>query len=86
MVKCLKHPFKDDHSTQECTVSGKACKFCKKDSHHVLLCPKKPTKSSTNVAKVSASSLSTKSDNSMLPVMVQAQFVQDWNSNGFMLY
>ena len=75
MVTCLKHPFKDDHSTQECTVSGKACKFCKNDDHHHLLCPKMPNKSNTNVAKLSASSLSTQSDNSMLPVMVQAQFV-----------
>ena len=57
-VKCLKHPFKDDHTTQECTVSGRTCKLCKQDDHHFLLCSKMSAKSNTNVSKVSASSFS----------------------------
>ena len=80
-VKCVKHPFKDDHTTQECTVSGRTCKFCKKDSHHFLLCFKKPVKSSSKVAKASASSLTAQSDNAMLPVMLQAQFVPGLNGS-----
>ena len=38
-VKCVKHPFTDDHATQECTTSGRKCKICQKDNHHFLLCP-----------------------------------------------
>ena len=68
-VKCVKHPFKDDHTTQECTVSGRTCKLCKKDSHHFLLCFKKPVKSSSKVAKASASSLTAQSDNAMQGVI-----------------
>ena len=41
-VKCVKHPFKEDHTTQECTVDGRKCKFCYKDNHHFLMCSKKP--------------------------------------------
>ena len=35
-VKCIKHPFKDDHTTQSCTVNGRKCKLCFKDTHHFL--------------------------------------------------
>ena len=68
-VKCIKHPFKDDHTTQSCTVTGKKCKFCSRETHHFLLCPN-PVKSSSNVAK-----LNTTSTNSMSPVLIQAQYV-----------
>ena len=45
-----------------------------KDKHHFLLCSKKPpSKSSSSAAK--AASLTVQSDQNMLPVMVQAQFV-----------
>ena len=51
-VKCVKHPFKDDHTTQECEVDGRKCKFCSKDNHHFFLCSKKPpSKSSSCAAK-----------------------------------
>ena len=73
-VKCLKHPFRDDHTTQDCTMTGRKCKLCSNDSHHFLLCSKKPLiKSSSRVAKVS--SMTAQSEQAMLPVMVQAQFV-----------
>merc|ERR1712096_532577 len=52
-VKCIKHPFKSDHLTQNCTVSGRRCRNCSLDTHHFLLCPKKPAKSKSNVAKIS---------------------------------
>jgi hypothetical protein len=70
-VKCLKHPFKSDHTTQTCTISGRKCKFCSQDSHHFLLCPKKPVVKSAS----RAATMSVQSDQVMLPVMVQAQFV-----------
>ena len=73
-VKCVKHPFADDHTTSACTVASYKCKLCAKDSHHFLLCFKKPpTKSSSKVAKVAT--MTAKNTNTMLPVMVQAQFV-----------
>ena len=72
-VKCLKHPFKSDHTTQNCTVKGKKCKLCSQDTHHFLLCPKKPKKSGSNVTKTIATTTAT--EQSMLPVMVQTQFV-----------
>ena len=80
-VKCIKHPFKDDHTTQSCTVTGKTCKFCSKETHHFLLCPN-PVKSSSNVAKIN-----TTSRNSMSPVLVQAQYVaaQDGSKIGTLL-
>ena len=80
-VKCVKHPFKDDHTTQECTVSGRTCKICKQDRHHFLLCSKKPVKSSSKVSSVSATSLAAQSDNAMLPVMLQAQYVPGLNGS-----
>ena len=70
-VKCLKHPFNVDHTTQNCTVSGRKCKICSQDSHHFLLCPKKPVTKSTS----RAATMTVQSDHAMLPVMVQAQFV-----------
>ena len=72
LVKCIKHPFKDDHVTQNCTVKSKKCKFCDKDSHHFLLCTKKPVKSSSNVTSITNTSMC---GPDLLPVMVQAQFV-----------
>ena len=51
-AKCLKHPFKTDHTTAECTVSGKKCKHCSKDTHHFLFCPTPKKKTSSNIAKV----------------------------------
>ena len=79
-VKCIKHPFKSDHTTQNCTVSGKRCKYCSQDSHHFLLCPKKPVRTKTNVAKVSTNTAVTVTQ-PMLPVMVQAQFVTGENNS-----
>ena len=80
-VKCRKHPFATNHTNDSCSRSIGNCRICSETSHHVLLCPKRLIKSSTNVAKVSASSLSTQSDNPMLPVMVQAQFVTGLNGS-----
>ena len=77
LVKCVKHPFKDDHSTQNCTVNSKNCKFCDKDSHHFLLCPKKSFKSLTNVTSSSHKVVTTQI---LPPVLVQAQFI-DWVEN-----
>ena len=78
-VKCIKHPFNSDHTTQNCTVSGRRCKYCSQDSHHFLLCPKKPVRSKTHVARVSTNSAVTVQP--MLPVMVQAQYVNGENSS-----
>ena len=72
-VKCVKHPFKNDHLTKDCTIKGRKCKLCGQDSHHFLLCTKKPVKSGSNVAKTSSKTAT--GNQSMLPVMVQAQFV-----------
>ena len=69
-VKCIKHPFKDDHTTQSCTVNGRKCKLCSKDTHHFLLCPKPVAKSSSNTA-----TLATTSIESLSPVLVQSLFV-----------
>ena len=70
-VNCIKHPFKTDHTTQTCTVSGKRCKFCSLDTHHFLLCPSKSAiKSSANAVTMSVSG-----NGELLPVMVQAQYV-----------
>ena len=71
--KCLKHPFKSDHSTADCTTSIRKCKICSKETHHFLLCPSRK-KSNSNVAKVSSSSTA-KGDRVKNPVMLQAQFV-----------
>ena len=72
-IKCLKHPFKSDHSTADCTISGRKCKICAKEGHHFLFCPSRK-KSNSNVAKVSSSSTA-KGDRVKSPVMLQAQFV-----------
>ena len=73
-VKCLKHPFKIDHTTSECTVTGKACKLCSKDSHHFLLCPNKKVNSNSNVAKIITAAAQT--DRSLqYPTLVQAQYI-----------
>ena len=50
-VKCLKHPFGTDHNTFDCTIKGRACKNCEKDSHNFLLCPAKKTMTDLNVAR-----------------------------------
>ena len=73
-VKCLKHPFKIDHTTSECTVSGKACKFCSQDSHHFLLCAERKVNSSSNAAKISSATAQT-NRSSKLATLVQAQYV-----------
>ena len=78
-AKCLKHPFKTDHSTADCTVSGKRCKTCSKDGHHFLLCPSRK-KGSANVAKVTSSNTA-KGDRIKNPVMLQAQFVSGPNGS-----
>ena len=73
-VKCLKHPFKINHTTSECTVTGNACKFCSQDSHHFLLCPNKKVNSSSNVAKILTAAAQT--DRSLqFPTLVQAQYI-----------
>ena len=72
-VKCIKHPFKSDHLTKDCTTKGRKCKICNQDSHHFLLCAKKPVKSGSNVAKTSSNTAT--GSQSKLPVMLQAQFV-----------
>ena len=73
-VKCIKHPFKSDHTTSNCTVSGRKCKCCNDDTHHFLLCPKKKVKSSSNVAKNATASCAIDRSNK-LPVLLQAQFI-----------
>ena len=78
-AKCLKHPFKTDHSTADCTVSGKRCKICSKDGHHFLLCPSRK-KGNANVAKVTSSNTA-KGDRTKNPVMLQAQFVSGPNGS-----
>ena len=72
LVKCVKHPFKDDHTSQNCTVKSRKCKFCDSDSHHFLLCTKKQIKSSSNVSSGTNFSFGSKC---LSPVLVQAQFV-----------
>ena len=73
-VQCIKHPFRDDHTTNTCTFKARKCKYCQEDRHHFLLCPKKPPlrSSSSNIAKTSSQTAAASVD---LPVMVQAQFV-----------
>ena len=51
-VKCVKHQFVMDHTTAKCTISGRKCKHCLKDTHHFLFCPALKKKTSSNVAKV----------------------------------
>ena len=66
-VKCIKHLFKD-HTTDECTVRGRMCKYCSQYGHHFLLCPLHTSlasshsttltvQSSTNVASPSSNSV-----------------------------
>ena len=74
-VKCLKHPFKSDHTTANCTVKGKLCKHCKEDTHHFLLCPKKKVKTSSNAAKIKTSSAHVNGRQPKVPILLQAQFV-----------
>ena len=69
-VKCIKHPFKDDHITSNCTVKGRKCKNCSQDGHHFLLCPKKTIKSTSN-----STTLTIQGENKMMPVMLQTQYV-----------
>ena len=66
-VKCLKHPFNDDHTTGTCTYKGRPCKICSQEGHHFLLCPqaKKPVKSSSN-----STSMTTQNGEGMLPVLL----------------
>ena len=79
LVKCVKHPFKSNHSTAQCTVKAKKCKFCSKEDHHFLLCPSKQVKASSNVASVTSNTAYC--DQSKLPVLLQAQFVQGPSGN-----
>ena len=72
LVKCLRHPFASDHTTQNCTIKTKKCRSCDKDGHHFLLCSKLQVKSSSNVVVTTNTASVGKSS---LPVMVQAQFV-----------
>ena len=54
-VKCQKHPFRNDHTTDECkTPLNRKCRFCNKEnSHHFLLCNQFQVKAkgTTNLAK-----------------------------------
>ena len=71
-VKCLKHPFHDDHTTGTCTYKGRPCKICSQDGHHFLLCPKasKSAKTSSNSTTMTAIN-----GDGMLPVLLQMQYV-----------
>ena len=48
-VQCKKHPFRNDHTTDECnTALNRKCKFCNKENdHHFLLCSKFHVKAKT---------------------------------------
>ena len=71
-MKCLKHPFHDDHTTGTCTYKGRPCKICSQDGHHFLLCPKasKTAKTSSNSTTMTAIN-----GDGMLPVLLQMQYV-----------
>ena len=73
LVMCVKHPFKRNHATSECTVKSKKCKYCFKEDHHFLLCPAKQVDSISNIVNVHANAISC--DQSKPPVLLQAQFV-----------
>ena len=68
-VRCKKHPFSQDHTTEECKTDIRPCRDCKEKTHHNLLCPKK---------KTIANSTQTKSmigKNSSSPMLMQTTFV-----------
>ena len=74
--KCLKHPFKNDHTTAQCTVTGKSCKFCSKDTHHFLFCPTPKKKTTSAVAKISVhNSVDRSNEQLQKPVLLQAKFI-----------
>ena len=69
-VKCKKHPFATNHTTDSCTKSVAKCRLCSETSHHFLLCPKRKTSTKSANTKMMSG------DSDLLPVMVQTAYVQ----------
>ena len=83
-VKCLKHPFNTDHLTKDCTIKGRKCKLCNQDSHHFLLCTKKPVRSGSNVAKTSSNTAT--GSHGAGTVRHGGPQNQDWYFDGFVFH
>ena len=69
-VKCKKHPFAKNHTTDTCSNPVAKCKMCSGTCHHFLLCPKRKTSTKSTITKTMTSSTN------LLPVMVQTAFVK----------
>ena len=87
LVKCQKHPFRNDHTTSECkTPLNRKCRFCnKEDDHHFLLCSQFQVKAkgSSNLAKrvgyIDTTDKQGQSLPHMPPVMLYTMFVKSDN-------
>ena len=69
-VKCKKHPFTKNHTTDACPKPNIKCKICGESSHNFLLCPKKKTSTKSTIAKTMTS------NTNMHPVMVQTAYLK----------
>ena len=86
-VKCQKHPFRNDHTTNECkTPLNRKCRFCEKENaHHFLLCSKFQVKAkgTSNLAnRVGCSGTKDKMGQAlpnMPPVMLYTLYVKSEN-------
>ena len=83
-VQCIKHPFRNDHSTKECkTPLNRKCRFCDKENdHHFLLCERFQVKriGASNLASlVGCAKVRTEHEDclpNLPPVMLYTTFVK----------
>ena len=69
-VKCKKHPFAKNHTTESCPFSNiTKCRICSGTCHHFLLCPRRKASTNSTITKTMTSKTN------LLPVMVQTAFV-----------
>ena len=70
-VKCKKHPFAKNHTTESCPFSNiTKCRICSGTCHHFLLCPRRKASTNSTITKTMTSKTN------LLPVMVQTAFVK----------
>ena len=68
-VKCKKHPFAKNHTTESCPFSNiTKCRICSGTCHHFLLCPRRKASTNSTITKTMTSKTN------LLPVMVQTTF------------
>ena len=69
-MKCKKHPFATNHTTDGCRKSIGNCRHCSEANHHHLLCPKRKTITKSTITKTMIG------NTNLLPVMVQTAYVK----------